>query len=133
MQLMIAAQDIRLMSLALVEEGRVVSEQSFEVSPEQHLHTIDAFVSSQGVLVSELTGLIVVTGPGSFTASRVSTTIANTMAFAGSVPVVGVANPDRLSLSELAATISTQGQAYVEPSYDRPAHITQPRKGNASH
>ena len=66
-----------------------MKEEQIDSSPEGYLHALDTKLQEWDIDQSTLSGLIVVTGPGSFTASRVSTTIANSIAFTQSIPVVG--------------------------------------------
>ena len=54
------------------------------------LPEIDGMLADIGVRQSDLTGLVVATGPGSFNGLRVGLTTAKLMAFALSVPLVGV-------------------------------------------
>lgn len=130
MELAILAQDIGSLSLALLEDQSIHKECNLYGSPEHYLTLIDETLCDWGITLHQLSGVIVVTGPGSFTASRVSTTIANALAFALSIPVHGIENPHSLPLENLVASafMSAKAVPFVLPSYNRPAHITQPRQ-----
>ena len=95
--------------------------------PEKYLHSLDETLKEWGVIdKQEFEGVIVVTGPGSFTASRVSTTIANGFAFTRSIPVIGLSNPNHLDLESLLSLndeVNT-GVHFVIPTYNRPPSIT---------
>ncbi len=134
MELAILAQNIDSLSLALVVQGNILHQRMVSGSPEQYLKLIDETLHEWGTVLSELSGVFIVTGPGSFTSSRVSTTIANTLAFALSIPVTAVENPDHLSLEELlrSTTIDRVTAPFALPSYNRPANITYPKAGPAS-
>lgn len=80
--LLISGQDIRELSLGLVRDGRLVGDVVVPASPERYLSAIAATLAGWNVRAEDLDALAVVTGPGSFTSSRVSTTIANAIAFA---------------------------------------------------
>ena len=74
---------------------------------------------------ADLRAIIVVTGPGSFTASRVSTTLANGLGFAWNVPVVGKENSAHLPLKNLDLSALKTPEGYATPTYDRPPEITE--------
>ncbi len=129
MELAILAQEIDSLTLALVEGQTVLKQNDSSVSPEQYLKTVDEVLRTWKITVYDLAGVIVVTGPGSFTASRVSTTIANTIGFTCGIPVTGIENPSHLSLEELLASLAVieNPLAFALPSYRLPPNITQPR------
>lgn len=82
-----------ILGLALLREGRVVSSLSLAIGrshSEKLPGTLDRFLSEAGVLVSELSGLAVSIGPGSFTGLRVGLSLAKGMAFTLGLPLVGV-------------------------------------------
>ncbi|NBS42047.1 hypothetical protein EBS80_05330 [bacterium] len=79
--LLISGQDIRELSLGLVRDGRLVGDVVVPASPERYLSAIAATLAGWNVRAEDLDALAVVTGPGSFTSSRVSTTIANAIAY----------------------------------------------------
>jgi len=124
MQIIIASQDIREFSVGLLVDGKLSRECSFAVAPEGHLSIFISVLEEWGVAIEGVEGVVVVTGPGSFTASRVSVGLANVLAFTQSIPVRGLVNPDRLSLADLVDSIDfTQDlKGFVMPSYDRPPH-----------
>ncbi len=128
MDLFIAAQDIGSIHLGLGKNRTVDIEESFSVSPEEYLQTLDRFLKKHAVSVSSIGSLFVVPGPGSFTASRVSVTLANTMAFALNIPVVCLPNPEKKLLKELYNSFPKAEfveQVFITPLYDRPPNITQ--------
>ncbi|MFZ1250135.1 MAG: tRNA (adenosine(37)-N6)-threonylcarbamoyltransferase complex dimerization subunit type 1 TsaB [Candidatus Microsaccharimonas sp.] len=75
----------------------------------------------------DVTGLVVFKGPGSFTGLRIGITVFNTLAYANSLPIVGVTGE----------TWRQDGKARIEagdtdeivlPEYGGEANITTPRK-----
>jgi hypothetical protein len=131
MMLVISSQDIGSISLALVQGKTLVQHEDFLVPPEEHIKSVDTALKDWGVGVDDIESVLVVTGPGSFTASRVSTTVANAIAFVKQVPVYGVENPEKLSVADLVGQFDpeTVGQiGVVDATYDRPPTITQPKK-----
>ncbi|OGL61981.1 hypothetical protein A3C09_01480 [Candidatus Uhrbacteria bacterium RIFCSPHIGHO2_02_FULL_47_44] len=135
MDLFLCAQDIQFITFGLVSHptptlpsgrgGGLRIEKTFEVPPEKYLASFDAFLREQQVLPEHISRLLVVNGPGSFTASRVSVVIANTFAFVRKIPVIPVENPDRLPIEKLLPILQTLPEhIFVTPAYDRPPNIT---------
>jgi hypothetical protein len=131
MILFLCAQDLHSIWLGLIVDQAFASLKEFPVVPERYLFELDQFLSKHNVQPSDLIGICLVTGPGSFTSSRISLTIANTLHFVHKIPLFTLENPQHLSPRELLAAkgignpVKTQEYAHV--SYDRPAHITKPR------
>ncbi len=128
MDFLIAAQDIGVMSLGLLNDRGELTEETFPIAPEQYLQTIHLFLEKYHVLFEDIKRILVVPGPGSFTASRVSVTIANTIAFTHKIPMVSLPNVEKYSLQELCVRFLQSDQqetVFVTPLYDRPPMITQ--------
>lgn len=128
--LLVCGQDIRSLSLGLVRDGALAADTTMVAAPERYLARVAEMLAEWKVSLEELDAVAVVTGPGSFTSSRVSTTIANGIAFAKGIPVLAIENADRLNLHELAARTDfaalPPADRYAVPAYDRPPHITTP-------
>ncbi|HET9412095.1 MAG TPA: hypothetical protein VFO38_04565 [Candidatus Saccharimonadales bacterium] len=75
----------------------------------------------------DVTGVVVFEGPGSFTGLRIGLTVANSIAYAQSVPIVGAQGEDWVK-SGLALLISGKNDTQVLPHYGAEAHITLPKK-----
>ena len=128
MILLVCGQDIRSLSVGLIQNGVLHQEVHFVASPERYLERVVETLSEWHVSAGDLGAVAVVTGPGSFTSSRVSTTIANGIAFAKGIPVLAIENFDRLNLRELSERTDfaklPSVDHYAVPVYDRPPHIT---------
>lgn len=76
---------------------------------------------------SELTGIGVFQGPGSFTGLRIGLTVLNTLADSEQVPIVGEQGEgwQQKALERLRAG---ENDRMVLPHYGSEAHITKPRK-----
>ncbi len=123
--LLICGQDIGFLSLGHVQDGVLVVSKTVSVRPEQYLSTVDSTMGEWGIEPSELSAVAVVTGPGSFTSSRISTVIANTIAFVKQIPVIPLENPDHLSIDQIATQIDLKKSiSFAIPTYNRPPHIT---------
>lgn len=84
-------------------------------------------VHAQGKKLADLEGIVIYKGPGSFTGLRIGITVANTLAYAESFPIVGETGDDwqQKGLARLAAG---DNDTIVLPEYGGEANITAPRK-----
>lgn len=76
---------------------------------------------------SDLTGIGVFAGPGSFTGLRIGLTVLNTLADSEAIPIVGSTAED-WQTDALARLEAGENDRLVMPFYGSDAHITQPRK-----
>jgi tRNA threonylcarbamoyladenosine biosynthesis protein TsaB len=72
----------------------------------------------------ELSKIAVVTGPGPFSRTRLGVVVANALALALDIKVVGI---NKLGV-DTARLESETGERYVFPFYDREPNITIPKK-----
>src|ERR687893_458572 len=87
---------------ALVWDGEVVGElTSRAVSV---LEDVDALLRRGGVRPSQLEGIVVGTGPGSFTGLRMGLATARALAFSLDLPLAGVSTLDALAAGAPGAT-----------------------------
>jgi len=99
-------------SLAIVAHGRVLGEFSRPVSshaasiPEE----VNELLSEAGVNLSDLAGVAVGTGPGSFTGLRVGLSYAKGLAMALRCAIVGLPSLDSVALSVMQSSGATVGQ-----------------------
>ena len=130
MMLLIAAQDIGELTVGLIERPpahpRILT---LPTNPEGYLAAIDETLKEWKTSLDDLEGIVVVTGPGSFTASRVSTTIAKGLSCSKKIPLYAVANEGRLDARALVDTIDWScplaPSTFAVPLYDRPPQITK--------
>ncbi len=83
----------RIGSVAIVEEGRVVAEDTFAHGLQhaaEMIPRIDALLRQQGWTPADLRELYVSAGPGSFTGLRIGITLAKTVAFATGAIIAAV-------------------------------------------
>jgi tRNA threonylcarbamoyladenosine biosynthesis protein TsaB len=108
-------------------DGALLEERSWVAGyrhGEELLGRVDALLEASGIGVGDLGGLVVGTGPGSFTGLRVGLATVKGLAFALGLPVVGVATGQAL-LSAASATASNADLAVAGGS-DRPLVLVQP-------
>lgn len=85
-------------------------------------------LAAQKAVFKDITGVIVYKGPGSFTGLRIGITVANTLAYGLSVPVVGEAEEHQWLERGLKALKSGRNDKLVLPEYGAEANITMPKK-----
>ncbi len=123
--LVIAGQDIRELSIGLSKDGQIVESRTIVSSPETYLRDVAQALSDWKIALDDLDAVAVVTGPGSFTSSRVSVMIANGIAFSKGIPVIGIPNVERVDFASLTiSTVLPFVDRFAVPIYDRPPHIT---------
>lgn len=90
-------------SLALFDGTFLRYEVTWET---QHHHTVELapalerMIKSTGIKPSELTGLAVATGPGSFTSLRIGVSFIKGMALAVNIPLVGIPSLDVIAKAQ---------------------------------
>ena len=88
---------------------------------------IDETLSNAGLTYDDIDGLGVFRGPGSFTGLRIGLTVANTIASAQSLPIVG-ATGDEWQQQSIDRLSRGESDTIVLPEYGSDARITKPRK-----
>lgn len=89
--------------LALYKNDRLVSKSILKTKykqAEKLLSGIERLFQRTRVCLKDLKGIIVVKGPGPFTALRIGIVTANTLAFALGIPVIGIKVSEFNKLSE---------------------------------
>ena len=84
-------------------------------------------LSRAGLTYDDIDGLGVFRGPGSFTGLRIGLTVANTIASAQSLPIVG-ATGDEWQQQSIDRLSRGESDTIVLPEYGSGARITKPRK-----
>lgn len=81
---------------ALVRDGAVLGERSC-AEPRRLLEEVDALLAATRTTPADLDALVVGTGPGSFTSTRMGIAIARGLALALDLPATGVSTLDALA------------------------------------
>ena len=84
-------------------------------------------LQAQGKTWSDITGIGVFQGPGSFTGLRIGLTVLNTLADSEAIPIVGSTSKDWQN-DVLAKLSRGDDEKMILPHYGSDAHITKPRK-----
>ena len=117
-------------SLVLLDENNELARKDWQPGRQlstELLPSIQALLGNQKVILQDLTGLIVYQGPGSFTSLRIGITTMNALAYALSLPIVGVVGDDWLQ-DGLEQIKSTKLGQIILPVYGADANITKQKK-----
>ncbi len=88
---------------------------------------IDQLLSKASLNLTNLDGLGVFTGPGSFTGLRIGLSVANAMAYGLNIPIIGSRGDDWI-ITIIDQLKKGRDEHIVTPFYGSPARITKPRK-----
>lgn len=88
---------------------------------------IDALLVSNDLGLKDIKGIVCFEGPGSFTGLRIGLTVANTLAYALGVPIVGAQDPDWV-MSGIRRLENSENDRQVVPFYGAEVHITPQKK-----
>lgn len=84
-------------------------------------------LASTGIEWNEVSGIICYQGPGSFTGLRIGLSVANSIASANNIPIVG-ATGDGWQTRAIDSLLQGVDEKTVIPKYGSLPHITAPRK-----
>lgn len=110
--------------------GHIVKFKEWEAGRQLSVQlpsSIDALLASSDSEYSNVTGIIVYEGPGSFTGLRIGITIANTIAHELNIPIVGSTGEEWIKVGIDKLKTAKSG-AIVMPVYGGAANITKPKK-----
>lgn len=116
--------------LYLCDGNKVVAKYEWEAHRQlaDTIHTkILDLLTQNNMQWNGLTGLVAFKGPGSFTGLRIGITVANTLAYALSAPIVGEMGEDWLQ-NGLIRLHNDINDKIVLPEYGSDANITTPKK-----
>ena len=121
MQALLELADAQGVSLATDswEAGRTLSRDL--------LARMQQLLAAQDVAWSDISGIVVFRGPGSFTSLRIGITTVNAIAYAQHIPLVGVIG-DTWRQDGIDRLVSGEDDRIVLPEYGGEPHVTPPRK-----
>lgn len=112
-------------------QGAIVDQKiwtSQKNQSEELLLEVDRLLAKNRLSKIDLTKIIVVCGPGSYTGLRVGLSTANALAFGLNIPIFGV--KDNLSIKNLKSILDSKQSGFEQsilPKYAYPPKITRPR------
>ncbi len=106
--------------------GQLVEWESGRQLADDILGRIRDLLNQQDKDISDLSGIIIFSGPGSFTSLRIGHTVANALAVSLDIPIVGTRGDDWLDAGQKALPKAKPGQA-VWPFYGAEANVTRPK------
>lgn len=90
-------------------------------------HKIDELLGSKKLLLSDLSGVVVYRGPGSFTGLRIGISVANALAGSLNIPIVGSTGEDWIETGSRGLETG-KNAVQVTPEYGGEVFITPPKK-----
>ncbi len=135
MILVINTASDREVLIALAKAGKKVYEKKFFAQYQQVeklLPEIDKMLKKQKTTLADLTGIIVVSGPGPFTSIRIGLTTANILSWFLKIPAVGVKISQFKNITQLITigerNLKGRGKESVLPFYGKAPNITKRKK-----
>ena len=122
--------DKPLAEIALFNNGDCIETYTWEAHRQlaETLHQkIQDVLKKNNFDWSDVRGLVIYQGPGSFTGLRIGLSVVNALAASLSAAIVGETG-DHWQADGLARLRNGEDQQLVMPEYGAPVHITQQRK-----
>jgi tRNA threonylcarbamoyladenosine biosynthesis protein TsaB len=110
-------------------EGRQLGSDKWESGRKlsaELLSRIQMLLEQQSATFDDISGIVVFSGPGSFTSLRIGHSVANALADSLSVAVVGAGSEEWLDAGLKKLPASHPGRPAL-PVYGSEAHITRPK------
>ena len=85
-------------------------------------------LAKQQATFDDIGRVLVFRGPGSFTGLRIGITVANSLSYGLSVPIIGVADEHEWLERGIRRVINNENDQLVLPEYGAEAHITKQKK-----
>lgn len=111
-------------------DGKPVASKHWQAGRElsgQIHQVIDDLLSQSGKKLTDLTGIVVYEGPGSYTGLRISISVVNALGYSLNIPAVATTGPDWKPSGSAKLEI-TDTFVPVVPVYGGQVYTTTPRK-----
>jgi len=104
-------------TLTLFDEHQKSSE-TYDAKNRELLTCVASFLTAREILPADIRGIAVILGAGSFTSTRIATTVANAWGYAMQIPVIGLTKDDALNLPDLLQRFQRQPICqYISATY----------------
>lgn len=116
--------------IGLYENSRQLAYEKWQAHRQlaETLHTkIHNVLNNQKLDWQDLQGVVVYSGPGSFTGLRIGLAVANALAAGGKIPIAGSSGEEWLKTG-IDNLLEGAGETVVLPDYGAPVHITAQKK-----
>ncbi|MBP6942843.1 MAG: hypothetical protein KBB55_02250 [Candidatus Buchananbacteria bacterium] len=111
--------------VSLLRAGQEIGSLVIEGQRADLLAEVSKLLTKNKTKIKALKGIAVVAGPGRFSAVRRSVAIANALAFAQQIPVVGISQAEANDLEQLSEKLkSAKVGVSIVPLYDGEPNIT---------
>jgi tRNA threonylcarbamoyladenosine biosynthesis protein TsaB len=94
---------------------------------EKLLGLIDKLLKNKKKTPGDIKKILIVRGPGGFTALRIGAAVANTLAFSLKIPIIGVTKAEFVK-NDIKSLLKKKSVKIITPLYGREANITRPKK-----
>jgi len=111
-------QDNQRLAFKRWPAGRQLSKQLLEA--------IIRLLSANDSALANLEGLVLFSGPGSFTGLRIGAAVANALAYAQQIPIASGSGRDWLK-DGISKLLAGGGETQILPQYDREPNATLPK------
>jgi len=135
MILFIHTADVKYIIVGLIRDENFIAKKRISSrykQSEKLLASIDTLLKEQRIHLKSIKGIVVVNGPGPFTALRIGVVLANTFSFALKIPLASVSVQEYEDEKKFFTKISTQLQKKlfkpIEPRYGQDPNISKPKK-----
>jgi len=123
MYVLIDTSERELIALSLFDTD-AKHDARVEASNRDIVHELSVFLRTHDCDIEDVQGILVVVGEGSFTSTRLATTVANTFAYVQQIPVLAISKEQSQDPQALIPILQSQpaGQ-YISATYSAPPHI----------
>jgi tRNA threonylcarbamoyladenosine biosynthesis protein TsaB len=116
--------------IALFDTNNIIHEITWhahrELADTIHIK-IKQLIDESGKNINDIEAIVCFKGPGSFTGLRIGLTVANTIAYALQVPIVGETGK-HWQQKGITRIMNNENEKIILPEYGGKVHITQPKK-----
>ena len=116
--------------IGIWDEKKELTSKNWEAGRELSLQILDEIKNNcdkVAISINDLSGIVVYEGPGSYTGLRISISVANSIGYSNSIPVIGSTGDDWIAegIKKLA---TTNEFTPVSPVYGGEVYTTKPKK-----
>ena len=117
MYLMIDTSERDVIALSLFDKEQK-KDVRVTASNRELLQTIDSVLTSENILPEAILGIMVVVGEGSFTSTRLATTLANTFGYVQHIPLLAISKKQAEDPQSMIASLLEQpSDQYLSATY----------------